>query len=327
MALVSVIIPTYNAEKTILETIESVISQTIKDIEILVIDDGCSDRTLEILSTIKDPRLKVFSYKNGGLPTARNRGIEQAKGDFISFIDADDLWTKDKLELQLAALANNPHAKVAYSWTVCMQHQGNKVFFTQGSSPNFAGDVYADLLLVNFVASGSNILVRRDAIDIVGNFKPELQACEDWDFYLRLAASFNFVVVPKNQIIYRRLAGSMSSKVEIMESQGLSVLNLAFKSAPLHLQPLKNESLANFYRSCAELNLNYNTKFSEAWAAQKRLQTAILLYPKVLLETYTCKLFLKSLLQIILPASFTNILREKIEYIKIPFRLKDPRII
>ncbi|MBD0347380.1 MAG: glycosyltransferase family 2 protein, partial [Coleofasciculus sp. Co-bin14] len=85
---ISVIIPAYNVERTILETIESVQQQTLSDFELIVINDGSTDRTLELLNTVKDPRLKVFSYTNGGLPTARNRGISHATGEFIAFLDA-----------------------------------------------------------------------------------------------------------------------------------------------------------------------------------------------------------------------------------------------
>jgi glycosyltransferase involved in cell wall biosynthesis len=110
MPSISVVVPSYNAEHTILQTVESVQKQTLSNIEIIIINDGSTDRTLELLQSITDQRLKIFSYKNGGLPVARNRGISHAKGEFISFIDADDLWRPDKLELQLTALQQHPEA-------------------------------------------------------------------------------------------------------------------------------------------------------------------------------------------------------------------------
>src|SRR5919202_5944333 len=100
MPTIFVVIPAYNAERTILETVASVLQQTFSDFELIVIDDGSRDRTVELLQSIKDERLKVFSYENGGLPVARNRGISRSNGEFITFVDADDLWTPDKLELQ-----------------------------------------------------------------------------------------------------------------------------------------------------------------------------------------------------------------------------------
>ena len=90
MPTISIIIPAYNAESTIKKTIKSVLKQTFGDFEIIVIDDGCTDRTVEIVRAINDPRIAIFSYQNGGLPTARNRGIQQAKGEYIAFLDSDD---------------------------------------------------------------------------------------------------------------------------------------------------------------------------------------------------------------------------------------------
>src|SRR4028119_812278 len=112
MSLISVIIPVYNGEKTIQETIESVLNQTFTDFELIVINDGSQDATLEIVERIQDSRLKVLSYPNAGQAASRNRGLSHASGEYISFIDADDLWTPDKLEAQLRALQDNPQAAV-----------------------------------------------------------------------------------------------------------------------------------------------------------------------------------------------------------------------
>ncbi|MCF3623160.1 glycosyltransferase family 2 protein, partial [Planktothrix agardhii] len=117
MPKISVIIPVYNGEKTIQKTIESVLQQTWQDFELIVINDGSQDATLEILSSIQDPRLRILSYSNAGLASSRNRGITEATGEYISFLDADDLWTPDKLEAQFQALEEHPEAAVAYSWT------------------------------------------------------------------------------------------------------------------------------------------------------------------------------------------------------------------
>ncbi|MGA9379390.1 MAG: glycosyltransferase family A protein, partial [Phormidium sp.] len=136
MSLISVIIPVYNGEKTIRETIESVLNQTYKNFELIVINDGSQDATLEVVSAIEDQRLKVFSYSNAGLSASRNRGIFQANSEFITFLDADDLWLPDKLESQFNALQNNSEAALAYSWTNYIDesgkflYPGNRVTYT-----------------------------------------------------------------------------------------------------------------------------------------------------------------------------------------------------
>jgi glycosyltransferase involved in cell wall biosynthesis len=281
----SVIIPAYNAERTILATIASVQQQTFSEWELIVINDGSTDRTLELLNSVEDPRLKSFSYSNGGLPVARNRGISHATGKFIAFLDADDLWTPDKLELQLAALQQHPEAGVAYSWTYFMDEQGGPSY-AEGSRL-YEGNVYAELLVNNFLHNGSNPLIRKEAIESVGEFDPTLKSCEDWDFYLRLAARWPFVLVPKPQIIYRQSSGAMSSKVEIMEQTSLIVLERAFRAAPPELQYLKSQSFAWIYKYGAQQYLKYSTDISGVNKAGQKLWKAIRLKPQILLEKYT----------------------------------------
>ncbi len=294
MPAISVIVPAYNADRTILETIASVQKQTLSDFELIVINDGSTDRTLELLSTVKDPRLKVFSYKNGGLPVARNRGISHANGEFIAFLDADDLWTPDKLELQVAALHQHPEAGVAYSWTCNMGDNGES--FHAGEPVFFEGNVYAQLLVGNFLANGSNPLICKQAIESVGEFDPALKSYEDWDFYLRLAARWPFVVVPKPQILYRQSSGGMSSKIEVMEKYGLIVLERAFQSAPPEFQCLKNQSLATMYHYLTGMSLARVTNADEVKKAGQKLQKAIRLYPQTLLNRTTQRYLMKWLL-------------------------------
>jgi glycosyltransferase involved in cell wall biosynthesis len=183
MPKISVVIPVYNGEKTIIETIESVQKQSFSYFELIVINDGSTDKSMELIQNVKDQRLKIFSYQNGGLSVARNRGIDRATGEFSAFLDADDLWTPDKLELQVAALQQCPESGVAYSWTRYIDEQG-KSFFA-GRRIFFEGNVLANLLITNFLLSGSNPLIRKQAIGSVGGFDSTLAPVADWDFYLR----------------------------------------------------------------------------------------------------------------------------------------------
>jgi glycosyltransferase involved in cell wall biosynthesis len=246
MPNISVIIPVYNAEETIKETIESVLSQTFSQFEIIVINDGSQDKTLEIVYRILDPRLKVLSYPNAGVSVSRNRGISQAAGDYVSFLDADDLWTPDKLETQLKALQANPQAAVAYSWTDWIDESGQ--FLRSGGHITVNGDVYAKLLLRDFVESGSNPLIRRQALTEVGGFDKSLNLAADWDMWLRLAARYEFVAVPSSQILYRVSPNSMSSNVWKMEAESLQIIERAFAVAPESLQHLKREVLGSRYK-------------------------------------------------------------------------------
>jgi glycosyltransferase involved in cell wall biosynthesis len=294
MVAISVIVPAYNAEKTILETIQSIQKQTFSNFELIVINDGSNDKTVELINTIVDPRLKIFSYENGGLPVARNRGIAHANGEFITFIDADDLWTPDKLELQIAALQQHQEAGVAYSWTAFINDQGQLLYAQEPLF--FDGDVYPQLLVNNFISSGSNILVRRQFIESAGDFDPLLKSAEDWDYNIRLASLCPFTVVPKYQILYRKSQNSMTAKINIMEKAIFTVIERAFQAAPAELQFLKNQSMANYFRFIAKLYLEYDANNNGTKQAINKLKKSVQLYPKILLKKETQRLIFKLVL-------------------------------
>lgn len=245
MPEISVIIPAYNAEKTICKTIASVCEQTFTDLEILVIDDGSTDATLEKISTINDPRLQVFSYSNSGVAINRNRGIEKATGNYLAFIDADDIWMPNKIEDQWKALQNAPKAAVAYSWSDYIDSYGK--LSHSGQRSQFDGNVLPNLLVNNFLESGSNPLIRQIAIQKIGSFEPSLVPAEDWDFYLRLAAHYEFVLVPEVHILYRISTQAASANTTKMEAKSLQVIERVFREVPGSWQYLKKESIKNLY--------------------------------------------------------------------------------
>jgi glycosyltransferase involved in cell wall biosynthesis len=286
MPEISIIIPAYNAEKTIVETLASVQAQTFSDWEAIVIDDGSTDNTLNLLKAQKDPRIRVFSCPNAGVAAARNRGLAEVTGDFVAFLDADDLWTPDKLELQRAALQANPEAGVAYSWNY-YQYENLDDSYAETSN-RFEGNVYADLLIKNFIQNGSNPLVRKEAIASVGLFDSTLIGCEDWDYYLQLAKNWPFVLVPKVQVIYRQSPGSVSSNIEVMKHYLLVLINRTFKTVPKELKHLKNESVSWVYKYAAHYYLkNKGFVLNPTRLAAKNLIKSILFYPPHLTDDYT----------------------------------------
>ncbi|MEA5593800.1 glycosyltransferase family A protein [Rivularia sp. UHCC 0363] len=325
MPEISIVIPAYNAERTIIKTIESVLEQTFQDFEIIVINDGSKDKTVEIVESIKDERINIFSSQNRGLPTARNRGISHSTGEFIAFLDADDLWTKNKLEMQLNALKQSPEAGLAYSWTCFMDvdERGEAISFLPSPQYSFTGDVYQQLLIGDFIHSGSNTLIRSQAIQVVGEFEPTLKSCEDWDYWLRIAARFNFVVVPKYQILYRRTPGAMSSKVEVMKEASLIAIEKAYNAAPKQLQYLKKYTLTNFHRYCASLYLQHRNDNLGIAEARQHLLSAIGLQPKTLLDSLTQKLLIKLLFKQIFSQKISSYL---IQLTKKSITIKDPRL-
>jgi glycosyltransferase involved in cell wall biosynthesis len=243
MPRVSVIIPAYNCAGTIGQALASAAGQTFSDLEVLVVDDGSTDGTGDIARSFADPRVRVTRFPNGGLSAARNRGVRESLGELIAFLDGDDAWTADKLELQVAALDAEPAAGVAYSWTLVVDKAGRYLFPYEPVRAE--GNVYPDLLVSCFVASGSNALVRRALLDDVGPFDEALRSCEDWEFWLRAAPRWPFVLVPRYQVLYRLSTGSLSSNLDAIERDNRLVVERSFQRAPAELQPLKPAALAN----------------------------------------------------------------------------------
>lgn len=264
MPRISVIIPVYNGEKTIRTTIQSVLEQSLSDFELLVVDDGSCDRTASIVSGVQDFRVTLFSKVNGGVSSARNFGIKQSSGKYLAFLDADDLWTTDKLACQLQALQQHPEAALAYSWTDYIDYQGR--FLHKGDYPKYSGHVYENLLIKNFIENGSNPLVCKEKLLKVGLFDESFSYGEDWELWLRLAARFPFVMIPKVQILYRVTPKSASTQLSKMEVQVREVIERAFQHSATDLHYLKSISLSNFYlylllRSF-ETSLNYSDSFN-----------------------------------------------------------------
>lgn len=301
MPLISVILSVYNGSETIAETIKSVINQSFTDWELIIINDGSQDATLDVINSISDSRIQVFSHANSGQAFSNNRGLSLAKGEYISFIDADDLWTTDKLKDQLKSLQNNPEAAVAISWTDHIDKSGQ--FLRQGPHPTFNGDAYTKLLLEDYVGSGSNPLIRKQALDEVGNFEVSLAPAADWDLWLRLLAKYNLVVVPHVQILYRQQsAGSVTQNVLKMEQVSLKTLERAFANAPESLQHLKKICLANRYKYLMAKALENYPTTKEGLIAFKCFVKAILHNPSILTKSrFVSVLLIKILITIFLP--------------------------
>ncbi|CAD5937901.1 glycosyltransferase [Planktothrix agardhii] len=304
MSLISVIIPVFNGEKTIQDTIKSVLSQTVTDFELIVINDGSTDGTLEIIQKITDARLKVFSYPNANQATSRNRGLEKATSEYIAFLDADDLWTPDKLESQMDALERYPNAALAYSWTNCIDESDQ--FLHSGTRANFSGNVYQTLLLADFISNGSNALVRKQALDEVGNFNVLLPPAEDWDLWLRLACRYPFVVVPKPQVLYRQSRQSSSSNLVKQEAAMLKVIEKAFNEAPDAFKPLQSISLGNTYKYLMFKSLQAQPSQTTALMTIKFLKTAIHHDPILLKSKVLIKIVLKLGIMMLLPPIFSE---------------------
>jgi glycosyltransferase involved in cell wall biosynthesis len=224
--LVSVIIPAYNAAAWIARTLVAIEQQTYPNFEVLVVDDGSSDLTTQIVQgwmpafAALDRALILLQQPNSGVAAARNTGIAAAAGMLIAPLDADDLWAPRYLEkLVQRLLESPPSVGVVYAWSVDIDEQDAPIGGFQAA--RIEGWVYPTLLCHNFLGNASATLVRRTVLDRVGGYaaglrQQQAQGCEDWDLYLRLARVCEFRAVPEFLVQYRQQTQSMSRQFDAM---------------------------------------------------------------------------------------------------------------
>jgi glycosyltransferase involved in cell wall biosynthesis len=230
--LVSVIIPTYNDAATVERTVLSVLNQIYSDLEVLVVDDGSTDRTAVLVQRMAagDHRIRLLQKPNGGLASARNHGIAHASGEFIAPIDADDLWHPEKIKKQMAVMRNRgDRVGLVYCWSRAIDAQDRVL---RDITPcKLQGSVYAALITRNFFSSGTP-LVRKCCAEAVGGYDATLASrgapcCEDLKFNLDIAERCDFDLVPEFLLGYRVRAGSMSTNFDAMLSSHKVVIEEA----------------------------------------------------------------------------------------------------
>lgn len=197
--MVSIIIPSYNRENNITKSVNSVLEQTYSDIEVIVVDDCSTDGTEDAIKSIKNDKLKYIKCpQNRGVAGARNLGLENAQGRYIAFNDSDDIWEKDKLELQIKELEKNPDYGMVYC--AFSRKSGGKVLYTMPSEKqdrkNLTGKMF-DFLIEGNVIGTPTMLLKREVFDVVGNFRMDLRRIEDYEFVLRVANKFAIGYVDK----------------------------------------------------------------------------------------------------------------------------------
>jgi glycosyltransferase involved in cell wall biosynthesis len=244
MPKVSVVVPSYNAMTYLPETLESVLKQTFTDFEVLIVNDGSSDHIVQWASQVTDPRVRLISQENRGLPEARNTGIAEAQGEYIAFLDADDLWEPTKLEKQVRRLENDLAVGLVYTWTALVDQSGkptSRVFVS-----HLEGNVWEKIVVNDMISNGSSAMVRRSCFETVGVFDPNLTSAEDRDMWTRIAARYPFAVVKEPLTLYRQHPNSMTKNRQRMIQNLRQVIEKAFQSAPLELLYLRNRSYGRF---------------------------------------------------------------------------------
>lgn len=202
---VSVVIPTYNRAADLSRALESVVSQTFPVTEIIVVDDGSTDNTREVVAQFGS-RVIYIHQKNAGAAAARNRAIGVATGEWLAFLDSDDWWMPDKIQLQLDALARSPRAVLSYTSAWIVSQGGAREMF-RAVEP---AKLRRALRHSNLITSCSSVMVRREAVIAEGCFDESLSLSDDWDMWVRLAQKHPFAVVSEPVIAYAITPNSLS---------------------------------------------------------------------------------------------------------------------
>lgn len=272
MPRVSVIIPTRNRAYFLQQAIGSVLDQTFRDFEVVVVDDGSTDATPYVLQKWKD-RIRVVRQESSGVSRARNVGIRAARGRYLSFLDSDDLWLKDKLEVQVRFLDANPHYAVCYTDEAWVR-RGKRVN-PKKSHRKYSGWIY-DRCLPLCIISPSSALMRRGVLNAVGLFDENLPVCEDYDLWLRVASRFPIFFLDRKLIIKRgghadqlsnRSWGNDRYRVVALEKQlSLNHLTPGEHRATVEMLRRKCLILANgfFKRGNMEAGIQYRD-LAEKW--------------------------------------------------------------
>lgn len=245
----SVIVPTYNHARYLPEAINSVLQQSFQDYEVIVVDDGSTDNTRDVVAEFTDKRIHYIYQKNKGLAGARNTGLREARGEFVAFLDADDLYLPCKLEVQVRFLTENPdYGFVAGGWNY-IDHDG-KIIGGYNPWPHPPDELSIESWLYGCRVNPVAVFVCRSWVEKVGGFDESLRQVEDWDMWSRLAyAGCKMGWVDGVVCSYRYSPGQMTKNAAVQTQSGVQMLDKFFsqKGIPEELLSQKNQIYSRQY--------------------------------------------------------------------------------
>jgi len=245
MPRVSVIIPTYNRSTLITETIDSVLAQTYLDFELIIVDDGSTDNTLEVLSMYGE-RIKIIQQDNQGQGSARNTGINSSRGELIAFLDSDDLWKPNKLEIQYELIKKKPDLAWVYSDAEAFDGMTGETLYSFGEKQIlWEGDILEKILIQDFIPSPTP-LIKKSVFEHVGYFN-NYEASQDWDMWIRIAEKYPIGLIPEPLARYRKHSGNITANLfwEKKYYCGINIINDSVSRNPYRLAKTRDLALAN----------------------------------------------------------------------------------
>jgi glycosyltransferase involved in cell wall biosynthesis len=218
----SIIMPVYNAERFLSEALDSAFAQTFTDFEVVVVDDGSTDNTAQILASYGE-RIRVLTQENGGPSKARNAAIRASRGEFIAFLDSDDIWDARKLELQIAVMREDEN--IGFCFSDCQYFDSENIWEGNMGSRVPPMEQMFDAMLTEHFITLSSVVVRRKCVDAVGPFDESLIGCEDYNFYLRVADRYGFHFMPQSLVKSRCHADNLSNDLAQMRQDEIANLD------------------------------------------------------------------------------------------------------
>jgi glycosyltransferase involved in cell wall biosynthesis len=248
MKTISVIIPTYNYARYLRDAIDSVLAQTVAPLEIIVVDDGSTDDTPQVLAAYGE-KIRAIHQSNLGVAAARNTGLAAARGECIAFLDSDDLWLPRKLELQIARLESDPSLGLVHCGAETFD--GEATLDVLEGMKGWVGEAILRLDRMVIPVPGSGILLPKRIIGEVGDFDVRLPPSDDWDLCYRVAARYPIGFVPEVLVRYRLHGGGIHLNIPKMENAMLLSLGKAFASPDPGVQALRRHSYGRLHRILA----------------------------------------------------------------------------
>lgn len=224
---ISIVIPLYNKESSIFRTVQSVLNQTFKDFELLIIDDGSTDNSIKIISEVKDDRLKIFSKLNGGVSDARNYGVRKALSDYIFFLDADDIISDICLSVFIGLVNKYKGESVFISNFKILLADDKEIIYSQGKKECLLDNPLKALWNKTVLPRTGAMLIKRECFEHVGNFQTNITVYEDLDFILRLLKKYKAVYTPEVLLYYQCEYNYLSQKVFPLSREFAYYINLS----------------------------------------------------------------------------------------------------
>jgi glycosyltransferase involved in cell wall biosynthesis len=245
--LLSAVIPAYNIEKFILPAVRSALSQEVESLEVIVVDDGSTDSTAEVVTAIRDDRVRLIRQANRGLSGARNTGIRHARGKYIAFLDGDDVWFPHKIRKQLKLMESDANLGFSYTYSAYIDERGERsgqLWITYVRQPSFM-----DFIKRNHVLA-SSVMARRDCVLQAGLFNENLRDCDDQEFFVRILYKTKYTarLLPEVLTGYRVRSDSLSMNFAHQIDNAHKAMEI-FAGYILEFTPsIKKQSLAEAYR-------------------------------------------------------------------------------